>query len=383
MVDVEPPSSNTTTNDNDGDGNHELSRDTAEDLIKCLGGRVTTAVSGKTDYLICGCILEDGRHVEEGSKYKKCKELWNGWKSKWRREYDDDYSSQDEASEKKKKGAMTKAQKRDADPNTLVEVIRGIHEFYALVVYLSEWKKGTLSEERRAELEACQQELLGGDEGRGGGVVKREQQEGEGVVMDSMAKEDKVGAVAAVKSEVKEEPSSAAAAANNPYAAKAVNPYMKSSSAGGGGASTNPYAKKANPYAKSATASASGGGDGGGVSNPYAKAANPYAKKPASNPYAKSSSAAASSSAPVKSNAPTKEFDSSSLWADKYAPSNTSEILGNADSVNKLKGWLNKWERTFNDPKTKKKSGFGGPNGPWKAALLSGPPGIGKFLFVL
>ena len=52
-----------------------LPRDEMEDFIKILGGRVTKAVSGQTNYLICGKELEDGRDVTEGSKYKKAKEL--------------------------------------------------------------------------------------------------------------------------------------------------------------------------------------------------------------------------------------------------------------------------------------------------------------------
>ena len=46
-------------------------REDATDLVKTLGGRVTSAVSGKTDYLVVGEILEDGRPYTEGSKYKK------------------------------------------------------------------------------------------------------------------------------------------------------------------------------------------------------------------------------------------------------------------------------------------------------------------------
>ena len=38
---------------------------------------------------------------------------------------------------------------------------------------------------------------------------------------------------------------------------------------------------------------------------------------------------------------------------------------------------LNRWESTFNNSKAQGKS-FSSPNGPWKAALISGPPGIGK-----
>jgi BRCT domain type II-containing protein len=42
-----------------------LSRDAAEDMIKEYGGKVTTAVSGKTTYLLYGDVLEDGRPVAD------------------------------------------------------------------------------------------------------------------------------------------------------------------------------------------------------------------------------------------------------------------------------------------------------------------------------
>ncbi|KAL7531071.1 hypothetical protein ACHAXR_003826, partial [Thalassiosira sp. AJA248-18] len=126
------------------------------------------------------------------------------------------------------------------------------------------------------------------------------------------------------------------------------------------------------------------------VSNPYAKSSvsNPYAKKSSpANPYASASSASKAATTATSSsstNASTnnhpqsgKQLSANSLWADRYAPSISNEILGNSDSVNKLKKWLNNWEHTFNNPK-KNSKGFSGPNGPWKAALLSGPPGIGK-----
>ena len=35
---------------------------------------------------------------------------------------------------------------------------------------------------------------------------------------------------------------------------------------------------------------------------------------------------------------------------------------------------LSTWEKTFNNPKAREKA-YNSPNGPWKAALLSGPPG--------
>mmetsp|Transcript_2516 Transcript_2516/g.4462 ORF Transcript_2516/g.4462 Transcript_2516/m.4462 type:complete len:161 (+) Transcript_2516:970-1452(+) len=53
-------------------------------LSRAWGGRVTTTVSGKTDYLVVGSILEDGRAVEEGSKFKRCVGIWEAWSDKWR-----------------------------------------------------------------------------------------------------------------------------------------------------------------------------------------------------------------------------------------------------------------------------------------------------------
>ena len=49
----------------------DLNREDAVETIKILGGRVTSAVSGKTNYLVIGPVLEDGRDYKEGSKYKK------------------------------------------------------------------------------------------------------------------------------------------------------------------------------------------------------------------------------------------------------------------------------------------------------------------------
>ncbi len=337
----------------------ELSRDTAVDIIKCLGGRVTTMVSGKTDYVICGNILEDGRNVIEGSKYKKCVELWEAWSAKWRKEYSIndggdavDTTPKTSSSTKKKKGGGTLTKpKKDQDPNTLVETIHGIHEFYGLVVYLSEWKKSTLSESERMELDARQMQ-------RGGGAANRNTKE---------ADADDGKPLASL--------STAKAAASNPYQSSAVP--------------SNPYAKKtpvANPYAKALTATT--------ATNPYAKSpstsvavSNPYTKKSLpSNPYTTSSATAttaASFSAPTPHQPSLhpgsgKELGANSLWADKYAPSNTSEILGNSDSINKLSRWLSSWEKIFNAPKKQKGGNNSGPNGPWRAALLSGPPGIGK-----
>lgn len=52
-----------------------MSREEAVGKILRLGGRCTSAVSGKTDYLVTGSILEDGREVSTGSKYRKALQL--------------------------------------------------------------------------------------------------------------------------------------------------------------------------------------------------------------------------------------------------------------------------------------------------------------------
>lgn len=67
--------------------------------------------------------------------------------------------------------------------------------------------------------------------------------------------------------------------------------------------------------------------------------------------------------------------NSEKLWTVKYAPENLTQICGNKSQVNKLKAWLLRW---FDN----QKSGFKNPgpdgSGVFRAALISGPPGIGK-----
>lgn len=48
-----------------------MSREECQEFILAQGGKVQSSISGKTDYLLAGYILEDGRDVSEGSKYKK------------------------------------------------------------------------------------------------------------------------------------------------------------------------------------------------------------------------------------------------------------------------------------------------------------------------
>ena len=250
-----------------------LHRDNAMDLIKTMGGRITTAVSGKTDYLVVGEILEDGRSYTEGSKYKK------------------------------------------ALPLDSVQMIMGEKQLYGLCHLYHE-------------------------------QAMKENGIDPTPVTKKLAPTTTTAAAA-------KPPPSTAAATKSPSAAAPANPYARTTA--------NPYAKKpgvaavGNPYAKPA------------ASNPYAKSNNPYANK-------SSSSAGAATTAPVKSSG---DFDRNALWVDKHAPQRTDEILGNKDSVTKLASWLSSWERSFNNPKSYGKA-FSNPKGPFKAALLSGPPGIGS-----
>ena len=50
-----------------------ISRDGLEKFIEDKGGKKTGAVSGKTNYLITGHKMEDGREVNLGGKYKSAK----------------------------------------------------------------------------------------------------------------------------------------------------------------------------------------------------------------------------------------------------------------------------------------------------------------------
>ena len=65
------------------------------------------------------------------------------------------------------------------------------------------------------------------------------------------------------------------------------------------------------------------------------------------------------------------------LWVDKYKPSSLNDVIGSSDTVKKLTDWLRRWNdmhvtKTFKPPFMKENPGA-------KAALLSGPPGIGMF----
>eukprot|EP00930_Biecheleria_cincta_P057818 TRINITY_DN43691_c0_g1_i1.p1 TRINITY_DN43691_c0_g1~~TRINITY_DN43691_c0_g1_i1.p1 ORF type:complete len:802 (+),score=151.20 TRINITY_DN43691_c0_g1_i1:104-2509(+) len=69
-------------------------------------------------------------------------------------------------------------------------------------------------------------------------------------------------------------------------------------------------------------------------------------------------------------------------WVDKFAPKGFDEIVGNASLAKKLTEWLRDWDDVVLKGKTKRaafKPGGGMPdNINARAALVSGPPGIGK-----
>jgi hypothetical protein len=133
---------------------------------------------------------------------------------------------------------------------------------------------------------------------------------------------------------------------------------------------TNPYAKKTNPYTTTTATSSSSSSN-------------------TNNPYTKKTTVSTSNSLDQKMPAQT---NSSSLtttittqqqqqqWVDKYKPVHSQDILGNAEAVRQLQTWLKTWEHVFNTgpAATKNQKNLTAPGGPKKAAILSGPPGIGS-----
>ncbi|CAG2163081.1 unnamed protein product [Oppiella nova] len=84
----------------------------------------------------------------------------------------------------------------------------------------------------------------------------------------------------------------------------------------------------------------------------------------------------------VEANGPQKSLPQkvSDLWVDKYTPESTKQVIGqqgDRSCVNKLLKWLSNWHKNLD-----KKPGFGKfateDGQGFRAALLSGPPGVGK-----
>lgn len=63
------------------------------------------------------------------------------------------------------------------------------------------------------------------------------------------------------------------------------------------------------------------------------------------------------------------------LWVDKYAPDLLNQVCGNKTVVEKLQTWLRMWRK---NAKFKFKKGGADNTGTFRAAMLHGPPGIGK-----
>ncbi|KAF0274881.1 hypothetical protein FOG51_00059 [Hanseniaspora uvarum] len=70
-----------------------------------------------------------------------------------------------------------------------------------------------------------------------------------------------------------------------------------------------------------------------------------------------------------------KVDDELKLWTAKYAPKSLNDICGNKTLVTRLQTWLNNWDTNY---KTNFKFPGKDGNGIFRAAMLSGPPGIGK-----
>lgn len=75
------------------------------------------------------------------------------------------------------------------------------------------------------------------------------------------------------------------------------------------------------------------------------------------------------------------EHANTDLWTVRYRPKKYNEIIGNKGCIEKLAAWLNNWYILLTRSSSRQK-GFakGGKDdvGQYRAALLSGPPGIGK-----
>ena len=118
-----------------------------------------------------------------------------------------------------------------------------------------------------------------------------------------------------------------------------------------------------------------------------ASAPQPAAALPSEKPAAPSSAAAkssvsagasASQAAPASLPALPKTEGAEALWAEKYRPENVQHLVGNNEHVRRLLQWLKSWEaeaaRLARDGEKPSK----GQETFHKAALLSGPPGVGK-----
>lgn len=110
-----------------------------------------------------------------------------------------------------------------------------------------------------------------------------------------------------------------------------------------------------------------------------ASAPSAKAKSPKTSPIKKSAAKKAAAPVSLTVTLPSPIHPRiSTMWTDKYSPVGSEDLVGNPGNVTKLKTWLNAWSANAEkakeiDPSTGKSS-FSFP----RAALLMGPPGIGK-----
>ena len=82
----------------------------------------------------------------------------------------------------------------------------------------------------------------------------------------------------------------------------------------------------------------------------------------------------------TEANGHNKRLPESGLWVDKYRPQTTKQIIGqqgDKSCVNKLLKWLNNWYNNLDKKPSFSKMGSDEGQG-FRAALLSGAPGVGK-----
>ena len=70
-----------------------------------------------------------------------------------------------------------------------------------------------------------------------------------------------------------------------------------------------------------------------------------------------------------------KPITSAQLWVEKYRPKKLESIIGQQNKAKRLKRWLEDWNKNRKGKPKWNDREFGSS---FKAALLSGPPGIGK-----
>ncbi|KAG2453593.1 hypothetical protein HYH02_001811 [Chlamydomonas schloesseri] len=109
----------------------------------------------------------------------------------------------------------------------------------------------------------------------------------------------------------------------------------------------------------------------------------PPTQRPATQPGAAAGAGPSSARPAGVARAPAAAGDASQyqLWVDKYKPRNSVELVGNNTLVDNLRAWLLNWEQVHlrgAAAPTAKGGGSKPKDLSKKAALLSGPPGIGK-----